>query len=295
MNKKIFKVSILLVTLMLMLTSIIGCGSKVVKETVENEKISRVVVLTPSDYEILCAIGAKDIIVGKGEYCDYPVDDQDIKVVNSGKDTNIEEVINLNPDVVIMSMMAQTEEQIKSFEKVGIKVFISKAQDINGVYENINLLGELVNHEEQASELIDNMKKDFEDVRKKVGTINSKKTVYFEVSPLEYGLWTAGNNTFMNEIADILGLENVFVDVKGWAKVSEEQVIERNPDIIVTTTMYYGEGLKPEEEVKSRKGWEEIQAIKNARVINADNNAMTRPGPRLVQGAKELYEFIYKD
>ena len=59
---------------------------------------------------------------------------------------------------------------------------------------------------------------------------NTGKTVYFEVSPLQWGLWTAGKGTFMDELATMCGLTNAFADVEGWAEISEEQVLERNPD-----------------------------------------------------------------
>lgn len=69
----------------------------------------------------------------------------------------------------------------------------------------------------------------------------------------------------MNEIAELLGLKNCFADVEGWAEISEEQVLERNPDYIMTISMYSGEGPTPEEEIASRAGWENVTAVKNGR------------------------------
>lgn len=69
----------------------------------------------------------------------------------------------------------------------------------------------------------------------------------------------------MDEIANMLGLTNCFADVTGWGEISEEQVLERNPDYIVTISMYYGEGPTPEEEILSRTGWENVTAVKTAR------------------------------
>jgi iron complex transport system substrate-binding protein len=116
--------------------------------------------------------------------------------------------------------------------------------------------------------------------------------VYFEVSPLAYGLWTAGCDTFMDEIADMLGLVNLFHDVCGWAAISEEQVISLNPDVIVTISMYYGEGPTPEEEIVSRSGWADITAVKEGAILNLPNNELSRPGPRLADGAQELFDFV---
>ena len=96
----------------------------------------------------------------------------------------------------------------------------------------------------------------------------------------------------MNEVAQMVGLKNCFDDVPGWAEVSEEQVIERNPDYIVTITMYFGEGPTPEEEIMSRPGWQDITAVKNGAILNLQNNELSRPTPRLMDGAKELYDFV---
>ena len=98
----------------------------------------------------------------------------------------------------------------------------------------------------------------------------------------------------MNEIAQMLGLTNIFADVSGWAEVSEEQVIERNPDYIVTVSMYYGEGPTPEEEIMGRAGWQEIAAVKNKNVYNANSDQISRPGPRLAEAAEMLYQFVYE-
>ena len=96
----------------------------------------------------------------------------------------------------------------------------------------------------------------------------------------------------MNEVAEMVGLKNCFADLEGWAQISEEQVLERNPDYIVTITMYYGQGPTPEEEIMSRPGWENVTAVQNAAILNLPNNELSRPIPRLADGAKMLYDFV---
>lgn len=253
----------------------------------------KIVALTASDCEILYAIGAGDTLVGRGEYCDYPSAVADVPVVQSGADTNIEQIIALGPQVVIMSTMAQTDEQIASLEASGIKVVVSDAKDIAGVYTAIKLIGTITGMNDEAVAVIDNMKATFADISLKA-TGNGEKTIYFEVSPLEYGLWTAGTGTFMDELADMLGLTNVFADVDNWGEISQEQVIERDPDFIVTNTMYFGEGPTPVEEIMGRDGWQDMKAIKNGAVLNADTNEITRPGPRLADAIKILFAFVYE-
>ena len=100
-------------------------------------------------------------------------------------------------------------------------------------------------------------------------------------------------NLVMDEIAAMMGLKNCFSDVEGWAEISEEQVLARNPDYIVTISMYYGEGPTPVEEIASRAGWENVTAVKDGKILNLQNNELSRPAPRLAEGAKALYDFVY--
>ena len=302
------------------------------REITLEEPATRIVALTASDCEIICALGGMDLLVGRGTYCDYPAEVQEIPSVQSGYETNIEQIIALEPQVLLMSTMAQTEEQIKALEDAGVHVVVSDAQDIEGTYAAIRMIGALLGKNEEAETVIDGMKTTFESLKGVCG--DGEKTIYFEVSPLEYGLWTAGANTFMNEIAafvrsfgdknvafcvvgeggedtvvqlldeacvchgvplyaaELLGLKNCFADVEGWAEISEEQVLERNPDYILTISMYFGEGPTPEEEIASRAGWENVTAVKNGAILNLQNNELSRPAPRLADGAQMLADFI---
>ena len=252
----------------------------------------RIVALTPSDCEILYAIGAGDTLVGRGKYCDFPAEVMDIPAVESGADTNLEQIIALEPDVLLMSTMAQTEEQIAALEEAGIKVVVSDAQNIEGVYTAVELIGSLMGKDAEAAAIIENMKTTFADIQAQA-TGDGSQTIYFEVSPLEYGLWAAGSHTFMDEIAQMLGLTNAFADVEGWGEISEEQVLERNPDFIVTISMYFGEGPTPVEEIQGRAGWENVTAVKEGKILNLANNELSRPAPRLAEGAEMLYDFVY--
>ncbi|MBR2605273.1 MAG: ABC transporter substrate-binding protein [Clostridia bacterium] len=261
------------------------------REITFDKPVERAVALTASDCEIIFALGAGDILVGRGEYCDYPAEVFEIPSVQSGYDTNIEQIIDLEPEVLFMSTMAQTEEQVAQLENAGIKVVVSDAQDIEGTYTAISMIGEILGKTEEANEVIDGMKAVFEEIQ--ANKLDGTKTIYFEVSPLQWGLWTAGTSSFMSEIAEMMGLRNCFDDISdSWAAISEEQVLERNPDFILTITMYYGEGPTPEEEIMGRAGWENVTAVKNGDILNLVNNELSRPAPRLAEGAQMLFDFV---
>ena len=261
------------------------------REITFDKPVERAVALTASDCEIIFALGAGDILVGRGEYCDYPAEVFEIPSVQSGYDTNIEQIIDLEPEVLFMSTMAQTEEQVAQLENAGIKVVVSDAQDIEGTYTAISMIGEILGKTEEANEVIDGMKAVFEEIQ--ANKLDGTKTIYFEVSPLQWGLWTAGTSSFMSEIAEMMGLRNCFDDISdSWAAISEEQVLERNPDFILTITMYYGEGPTPEEEIMGRAGWENVTAVMNGDILDLVNNELSRPAPRLAEGAQMLFDFV---
>lgn len=309
-NLKTF--SLLLFTILL-LGLFTGCSTKAPQDTPDasdaavtavdmtgrtislTEPATRVVALSAADCEILYALGAGDTLVGRGEYCDYPAEVMEIPSVQSGAETNLEQIIALNPQVLLMSAMAQTKEQVEKLENAGIRVVVSDADNIQEAYSSIELIGTILGKDNEAAQIIDNMKSTFDTIAKDA-TLDGSKTVYFEVSPLEFGLWAAGKTSYMHEIAEMLGLRNIFEDIEDdWAEVSEEQVLSRNPDYIVTVAMFFGDGPTPEEEILSRPGWETVTAVKNGAILNLRNNELSRPAPRLAEGAQLMFDFIYGD
>ena len=261
------------------------------REITLDQPATRVVALSAADCEVLFAVGAGDLLVGRGEFCDYPAQVLDVPAVQSGMETNIEQIISLAPQVLLMSAMAQTEDQVKQLEAAGIKVVVSDAKDIAGVYSAITMIGALTGHDTEAAAVVSGMQGTLDALAARAGELEGK-SVYFEVSPLQYGLWTAGKGTFMDEIATMLGLKNVFADASGWAEISEEQVLKANPDVIVSIAMYFGEGQTPVDEILSRPGWQDVTAVKNGDILNLQNNELSRPGPRIADGAQALFDFV---
>lgn len=302
MSKKL--VSLFLVVLMLFsMTSAAAAETVPVtvidmygREITLTEPVTRVVAITPADCEILYAIGCADALVGCGQYCDYPEAVSELPVVQSGTDINVEELLLLEPQVIFMTGMEGQDAQIAQLEKNGVKVVISNANDIEGVYTAVRMIGTVMGKNTEAEAVVEQMQMVFSEIVRQSSTSSGdaaspkKKTIYFEVMPLEWGLWTAGSNTFMDEMAQMCGMENAFADVAGWQAISEEQVLLRDPDYIVLIT---GLGETAADEVKSRNGWNELTAVKNDMVYNADSYTMTRPAPRLQDAAIELYEFLY--
>ena len=257
------------------------------REITLSEPATRIVVMQPSDCEILYAIGCGDAIVGRGQYVDYPESVLEVPVVQSGAETNVEEILALEPQVVLMNSMAQSEEQVKQLEENGVKVIVSTTSDIASVYTAITLIGKLMGKDAEAEAVIADMQATFDEIKAKVS--GEPKKVYFEISPPPY-LYTAGSSSYMNELAEICGIQNIFDDQEdAWLMISEEQVIERNPDYIVLIT---GMGSAGVEEILSREGWGDISAIQNQKIFNDESSCMARPSPRLKDAAIELFNFV---
>ncbi|MDR0917592.1 MAG: ABC transporter substrate-binding protein [Oscillospiraceae bacterium] len=254
-----------------------------------DEPVTRAIVLTAADAEIVYALGAGDLVVGRGAYCDWPVEIFDVTAVNSGSETNLEQIIALNPQVVFCGTMDQSLEQIQQLEEAGIKAVVSTATNIAETYESIEIIGKVLDKTAEATAIIDGMKAAFAQIAE--NKVGEGKTVYFEVSALPY-LWTSGKGSFVDEIADMLGLTNIFNDTTGaWVEISEEQVLDRNPDYIISLDIYsYADG--PVEEILSRAAWQNVTAVKNGAIILVGNNELIRPAPRLAEGARILADFV---
>ncbi len=251
----------------------------------------KIISLIPSDTEIIYAFGLGDRLIAVSDYCNYPEDAKSKKKLDSGSKTNVEAIIGLDPDVVVMGKMAQTDAQYKQLEEAGIKLIVTDANNISETYAMIDLLGKTFRAETKATEIITEMKKAFDGIREQVKDKTASR-VYVEISPVEYGPWTCGKGTFQDELLALVGAQNIFGDIEGWQKVSEEQVIERNPDFIFTTDMYsYPD---PVAEILGRDAWTKIAAVKKQQVFLTDGDRLARPGPRLVDAAQELVSVIYK-
>ena len=127
---------------------------------------------------------------------------------------------------------------------------------------------------------------------KAAASVTDKKKVWVEVSPAP-DIFTTGKNTFMHEMLESIQATNAAEDQDGWVKMTEEEIVKLNPDVIITTYGYYVED--PKAEVLAREGWAEVPAVKNGNVFDVDSDTVTRPGPRLIEGVETLAELIYPE
>lgn len=264
------------------------------REITIEKPVQSLVVTQPADAEILYALGAEDLIIGRGEYVNYPEEALDIPLVGSVESLDMEKIISMEPDILIIDAMDQAEDLLEQADKAGLAYLVTNPNSIEDIYKSIEMLGALTGKNSEAQDLISEMKATFEDYSKKADQAGQGHSIYFEISPLEFGLWTAGEKTFFNKIGQMLNMENIFSDIESWGEISEEEVLSRNPDFIISTTMVGADGKDPAEEIMARPGWDEVSAVKNKNVYSVDNDSFTRPGPRLMEAIATLYGYIYE-
>jgi len=265
------------------------------REVTIEEEPETIVSIQASNTEIAFALGLGDKIIGVSDYDNYPEEALEIQKVGA-QDINAELVLSLLPDIALVTdyHYESHPEILKQFEEAGIDVIVvGGAESFEDTYDKIEMIASATGTTEEADEIITDMKERLQAIKDKAtAEIKDKKRVWVEVSPAP-DIFTTGQNTFMHEMLESIQAVNVAEDQEGWVKMNEEEIVNLNPDVIITTYGYYVEN--PSEQVLARQGWAEVPAIKNKKVFDVDNDTVTRPGPRLVEGVETLAELIYPE
>ncbi|MCF2649529.1 ABC transporter substrate-binding protein [Niallia sp. Sow4_A1] len=266
------------------------------QEVVIEEKPEKIVSLMPSNTEIVFALGLGDELVGVSDYDNYPKEAAEKEKVG-GMEFNVEKIISLNPDVVLAhaSSAHNSTEGLQQIRDAGIDVVVvNDATSFEDVYKGMEMIGQATGAETEADKLVADMKEKLAAIKDKAAAISDsdQKSVYIEVSG-EPSIFTTGTNTFMQEMLDTINAKNI-ISEEGWIQVDQEAVIAANPDAIITTYGAYSE-TSPIDQISSRKGWEEIKAVKEKQIVDVDSDMVTRSGPRLVEGVEAVAEAVYPD
>ena len=172
-------------------------------------------------------------------------------------------------------------------------VHIPSSSSIEAIYLDIAYIAAVVKHEENGAKIIANMKKEIEAVRKKGASIaqDKKKTVYFEIGAAPY-MYSLGTGTFINEMIEIIGAQNILADQKSWVSVSDEMVLAKDPDVILTNVNYIP---NPIDEIMARSGWASLKAVKSKKAFGIDTNSSSRPNHNIIKALKEMAKAVYPE
>jgi len=263
-----------------------GLGREVKLE----DPAQRVVSLAPSNTEILFAIGAGSQVVGRDEFSDYPAEAVSIDSIGgSFGEYNVEAILALKPDLVLAAEI-NTPELVKQLEDVGVTVYyLANPTTLEGMYTNLETVASLTGHD--VTELVDSLKTRVAAVDEKIAPLSSRISVFYEIDATDPTKpWTYGPGTFGDLLIDRAGGYNVAnVVTDPYPQLSLEQIVTANPSIIILGDAVWGVTT---ESVLGRAGWESIEAVKSNSIFPIDDNLISRPGPRLVDGLEQLAKLL---
>ena len=252
------------------------------------EAPQRIVALAPSFVEILFAIGAGEALVAVDENTDFPPEATELLKV-SGFLPNLEAVAAMEPDLVVLFFDPGDLQQ--SLERLGIPVlFLATTVSVQGLFEEIRLLGQVSGHSQDAEEVIASMEERIDAVTKKLADVQQGPRVFHELDPT---LFSAAPESFVGDLYTILKAQNIAAGSPiAYPQLSQEEIIDKDPEVIILADEVAGE---TPETVKARPGWGNIAAVRTDRVHTVDPAIISRPGPRLVEGLELLARLLYPE
>ena len=258
-------------------------------------KVERIISLGPSNTEILVALGFADQIIAVDAFSrDVDGLAADIPLFNMLLPDG-ERIIQLEPDIIIVTGMSKAggADPFKTVSDVGICVaYIPTGSTIADIQEDIRFIAEVTGAVEKGHDLIADMNKTIDAVAEIGRTITDRKTVYYEICAEAHGLYSFGSGVYLNEMLEIIGAVNILADRKQWIAVSEEAILDRNPDVILAGD---DAAVHPARAIMSRPGWNTVTAVENNDVYEIDAVASGRPSHRIVKPLLEMAKAVYPD
>ncbi len=253
------------------------------------ETVTRFISLAPNLTEIVYAIGAGDGLVGRTTYCNYPPEAKKVEEVGDTLKPSIEKIIALRPQVVFVSTASQLETFTSELNAHHIAVYVTDSRDLQGVFHSIERVADLLKRRPQADELL-------KQLRARVSTVEEKVkprpavTVFYQVS--DEPLYTIGHDAFITDLIRRAGGISVTADIPGaWPRYSAESALAANPEAIVLPTG----GSMGNANSSVANALQRSPAVAHGRVYKINDDLLSRPGPRSVDGLEELARALHPE
>jgi iron complex transport system substrate-binding protein len=268
-----------------------GLGRTVVLEAYPET----VITISASTTEIVFAIGAGDLVIARDTYSIYPAEVEAIEIIGDFFGTvPSEALLAAEPDLVLAGGII-SEDQINTMEELGLTVYYQlDPVDFQGLFDNINAIGELLGYQDSAAALTESLAGRVDAVIAALADVEEKPVVFVELDGSDPASpWTTGSGTFVDYILSTGGGTNAAAELTGaYAQMSIEALIAANPEVILLTDALYGVTV---ESVAERAGWDAIAAVQNDGVFPFDPYLFNVPGPRLVDGLEEVARLLHPD
>ncbi len=257
----------------------------------------KIISLAPSNTEILYAVGAGAQVIGRDQFSDYPAEAQALPTVGdlTGQ-YNLEQIAALQPDLVLAAEI-NTAEQVKAIEGLGLTVYyLNNPKTLEDLYTNLDIVAQLTGHEQETAALNESLKARIAALDEKLKGVAVKPVVFYELDSTDPAKpWTIGAGTFVSLLIERAGganLTTVAGVTDAYPQISIEQIVATDPDLIILGDSMWGVTV---ESVGQRPGWENLKAVTGEQVYPFDDNLVSRPGPRLVDGLEALAKLLHPE
>lgn len=244
---------------------------------------AKVVSLSPGITELLFDLQVSDRLVGRTDYCIHPEKAKNIPSVGGITDANVELIIAEQPDVVFTASMV-ARQTVNRLEKAGIKVVcLPERKRVSDVYGTVSILGKIFCKSELADSLIENMEIEIERLQRK-NERDKLPSVYYVAGFGAGGDFTAGGDSFIDDIISLAGGTNIAKDVSGWS-ISREAIFARQPDFIIVRK-------EDAERFVSTVPYNKLEAVKRGNVIAIESSLTDCQTLRTPLAIEQIGDFI---
>jgi len=252
----------------------------------------RIISLAPHITEIIYALNAQDQLVAVTDFCHYPEEAAFKDKIGGLLDPNIEKIVMLKPTHLFG--LPSHEKLAQELTKFGLKVTMLSNENIHDVLSSIEIIGNILIRNQQATRLITCMKNRLDSLRENKTNILTPATLIIgrEKETLK-NITVAGSNTYIDELWSMVGGKNSYKDLPGrYSTISIESLLLRNPEVIIEFDMNKERGVYREDISSEWKFLKNLQAVQKGHVLVIGGNHTLIPGPRLVMLAEDFNKII---
>ncbi|MBR1792323.1 MAG: ABC transporter substrate-binding protein [Bacteroidales bacterium] len=245
----------------------------------------RIVSASPAITEIIFALGGQEKLIGRTEFCTYPPEAAMVENIGGISNLNVEKIASLHPDLVISGSMIP-QKSVQQLGTLGIPVVcVIEKKHFDGLYENIKTVGQLINRPDAADSLNIAIRTEIHDLQQTLAQDSHHPTVYYVVGYGSGGNFTAGGESFINDIITMSGGENIAQDIRGWS-YSIEKLISNDPDYII---------VRSEDSAAfcNTHPYERLSAVRQGRVIGINSGLLDLQAPRNVGAIRFLNKRLH--
>jgi iron complex transport system substrate-binding protein len=242
----------------------------------------RVISMAPHVTETLFAAGGGSRIVGAVNYSDYPEAAKSIPRIGSNREIDLERVISMKPDLIVAWMHNNSERQIEMVRKLGVPVFLSDPQKLEGIPDNVARLGQLMGTQAVADPAAAELRRQLASLRSRYAGRPTVRTFY---QVWDKPLYTLSGRHIITDALRLCSGENIFDKLTVTAPiVSIESVLQADPEAV------FGTAEKNYGGVNLWKPYASLTATRRDNLFTVDGNLLNRAGPRMIAGTAVLCE-----